>query len=77
MRIVMVLGAGAHNLGIWGKSQSVEIYEDNTMDEHHNKQVPGSRPSEWLAHKRDKEHTRVIADHQRWAQRQHREFSGQ
>jgi hypothetical protein len=25
----MVLGAGAHNIGIWSKIQSVEIYEEN------------------------------------------------
>jgi len=42
------------------------------MNKHHNKQVPVSRPIEWLAHKHGKVHTRVIVDHQRWAQRQHR-----
>jgi hypothetical protein len=25
----MVLGAGAHNIGIWGKNQSIGIHEDN------------------------------------------------
>jgi hypothetical protein len=47
------------------------------MNKHHNKLVQVWRQSEWLAHKHDKAHTRVIVDHQRWARRQHRKTFGQ
>ena len=47
------------------------------MNKHHNKQVQVWRQNEWLAHKHDKAHMRVIVDRPLWARRQHRETFGQ
>jgi hypothetical protein len=46
------------------------------MNKHHNKPAQVWRQSEWLAHKRDKAHTRAIVDRQLWARRQRRETFG-
>jgi hypothetical protein len=67
----MVLGAGAHNMGIWSKIHQWKYMK--TTKNHHNRPVRVWIRSEWLAHKHDKAHTRVIVDRQLWAQRQHRE----